>query len=272
MNPSVTQKVRDYRDVIEAVDRAAREIPSLRVVELGKVESAERGYPFYHLALKGAKAGNSKTRPVYISGGIHGDEPGSVWAVLEFLRRYKALPDRYHHFDYTILPCTNPFGYEHNTRRNAAGIDLNRQFRSPSPPIEVQWVKQAVGDRSFQLVMEFHEDVDTPGFYLYELIQKGELSWGREMIARIGEKYPINRNEEIEGMPAEEGLIHRQPGDIDFRKIMEQRADWPQAFYHYANGSRRCYTTETPVHLTREERAEIHLTALDAALRTLWES
>jgi hypothetical protein len=92
------------------------------------------------------------------------------------------------------------------------------------------------------------------------------------MIARIGAKYPVNRNGEIEGMPAEGGLIHRENSDESFRNMLSQRPDWPQAFYHYANGSRRCYTTETPIHLTRDERAEIHLTALDEALRKLWES
>jgi hypothetical protein len=120
--------------------------------------------------------------------------------------------------------------------------------------------------------MEFHEDVDTPGFYLYELTQDGRPSWGREMIERIGANFPINRSEVIEGLPADGGLIHRELADDDFRTMLERRPDWPQAFYHYANGSRRCYTTETPVHLTPEERAEIHLTALDSALQKLWES
>ncbi|MBI3597081.1 MAG: M14 family metallocarboxypeptidase [Nitrospirae bacterium] len=272
MKRAVTQKVRDYREVVQAIDRATQEIPSLRAVELGAVRTETGQYPFYHLTLKGAKTRNPKPRPVYIGGGIHGDEPGGVWAVLEFLKRYRSLPDLYQRFEFTILPCTNPFGYEHSTRKNAADIDLNRQFKNPSPPPEVQYVKKAVGDRPFLLAMEFHEDIDTPGFYLYELTQDGDPSWGREMIARIGAKYPINRNEEIEGLPAEEGLIHRENSDEDFRKMLEQRPDWPQAFYHYANGSRRCYTTETPVHLTREERAEIHLLALDTALRKLWES
>jgi hypothetical protein len=272
MNPSATQKIRDYREVIDAIDRAAREIPSLQAVELGRVETAGKRYPFYHLNLKGAKTGNPRTRPVYIGGGIHGDEPGGVWAVLEFLKRYPSLPELYQRFEFTILPCTNPFGYEHNTRENAARLDLNRQFRNPSPPPEVHFVKEAAAGRPFLLAMEFHEDVDTPGFYLYELTQDGEPSWGREMIARIGAKFPINRNEEIEGMPAVEGLIHRESTNDDFRKMIEQRPDWPQAFYHYANGSRRCYTTESPVHLTREERAEVHLTALDTALQKLWEA
>lgn len=262
--------MRDYREILDAVQRAEREIPSLRAVELGAVETPAGRYPFYHLRLKGAQSGNPETRPVYIGGGIHGDEPGGVWAVLEFLKRYPSLPDLYQRFEFTILPCTNPFGYEHNTRHNSDRIDLNRQFRHASPPVEVQWVKNAVAGRPFLLAMEFHEDVDTPGFYLYELTQRGEAPWGREMISKIGEKYPINRNEEIEGMPAEDGLIHREDEDDDFRKMLEHRTDWPQAFYHYANGSRRCYTTETPVHLTREERAEIHLTALDTALRKLW--
>jgi len=272
MDPGKTKKVRDYREVIDAVDHAAGKIPSLRAVELGTVEASGNRYPFFQLTLKGAKTGNPRNRPVYIGAGIHGDEPGSVWAVLEFLNRYPSLPEWYQRFEFTILPCTNPFGYEHNTRENAARVDLNRQFKNPLPPAEVRYVKQAAAGRPFLLAMEFHEDVDTPGFYLYELTQDGEPSWGREMIARIGERFPVNRNDEIEGMPAEGGLIHRESRDDDFRSMIQQRPDWPQAFYHYANGSRRSYTTETPVHLTREERAEIHLTALDAALQKLWDA
>lgn len=272
MKRAITEKVRDYREVIQAVDRARREIPRLRATELGAVQTEKAQYPFYHLSLRGTKTGNPNPRPVYIGGGIHGDEPGGVWAVLEFLKRYPSLPELYQRFEFTILPCTNPFGFEHNTRENASGIDLNRQFKNPSPPPEVGYVKHAVGDRPFLVAMEFHEDVDTEGFYLYELTQDGDPSWGREIIDRVGAKYPINRNDEIEGLPAGGGLIHRENSDDMFRTLLSERPDWPQAFYHFANGSRRCYTTETPVHLTREDRAEIHLTVLDEALRRLWES
>jgi len=272
MNSIRPNKIRDYREVREAVDRAVQDIPHLRAVDVGPVAAGSAVYPFYQIDLKGADAGNPKNRSVYIGGGIHGDEPAGVWAVLEFLRRYPSLPDLYRHFEYTILPCINPFGYENNTRHNAADTDLNRQFRSPSPPAEVLYVRKAVGARPFQLVMEFHEDVDTPGFYLYELTQPGEPSWGREIIQRIEPKFPVNRNEDIEGLAAEKGVIHRESSDDDFREMLRHRTDWPQAFYHYANGSRHCYTTETPIHLSREDRAEIHLSALDVALHKLWES
>lgn len=265
-------KICDYREVIDAVAQAGRDIPSLRVAELDPIVTPNGRYPFYVVTGKRSNAPDSNRRSVYISGGIHGDEPAGVWAVLGFLKRYHALPERYHLFDFTILPCINPHGYEYHTRENADGVDLNRQFRNPSPPLEVQHVKKVIGNRPFLLTMELHEDVDTPGFYLYELTRKNEPSWGHEMIARIGAKYAINEKEEIEGMPANGGLIHREPGDVDLHQIMERRSDWPQAFYHYANGSRHCYTTETPVFLDREDRVEIHLTAIDVALQKLWES
>ena len=265
----MVNKVRSYREVSRAVTRAAREIPSLQIQEMGPVRMETGGYPFYHLTLTGDKGRNPSPHPVFISGGIHGDEPAGVWAILEFLHRFRSLPELYHRFDYTILPCTNPFGFENNTRQNAYGMDLNRQFRNPSPPVEVQLIKEAVMDRSFSLAIEFHEDVDTAGFYMYELQHDGEASLGREIIDRIGAKYPVNLNDVIEGLSADRGLIHRRNSEEAFRRLIEDRENWPQAFYHFTNGSRHSITTETPVFLSREERIEIHLMALEVALQKL---
>ncbi len=265
------EKVRRYEEIVRAVDRAARALPSLEVVELGVVSAASERYPFYRLTLP-AQAGSAAGVPrVYLSGGIHGDEPGGVWAVLEFLNRFPTLPEPYRRIEYLILPCTNPFGYEHNTRTNADGLDLNRQFRATAPPIEVELVKRAVGPTPFLLAMEFHEDVDTPGFYVYELVQKGFPGMGRKMLSRIGGRYPVNRHSLIEGLPAEDGLIRPAGADGNLTRWIKEREEWPQAFYHFSNGSRYCFTTETPIFLKREERSEIHLLALEVGLQSLWE-
>lgn len=261
--------VRSYQEVIEAVQKADRN-NQVAVSKIGTVEAGPLRYPAYKIRLK-SRSEDPPAASILIAAGIHGDEPGGVWAALEFLKRFPDVPSPYHLFEFTVLPCMNPYGYEHNTRENAQGLDLNRQFRRPDPPKEVQMVKEAVRDRAYPLVMEFHEDVDTPGFYLYELTQNGEPSWGREIIARVGSRFPINRNSEIEGLPAEEGLIYPGSFEIPFREIIEQRHDWPQAFYHYANGTRHCFTSETAISLTRSERAEIHLMALDVAIQKLWE-
>ena len=263
----MARRIRDYQKIEKAIRQASREISSLRVEILDTIRNGTRQYPFYQLTLPGKQT--PLKRSIYLSGGIHGDEPAGVWAVIDFLRRYRKRQDFYRKFEFTILPCTNPFGYEYNTRENGRGIDLNRQFRNASPPAEVRLIKKAVGRRPFHLVMELHEDTDTTGFYLYELHQMEEEPMGREIIERVARKYPINRQEEIEGFVARKGLIRFEARDGSLDRMIHRQKNWPQAFYHYNNGSRSCFTTESPVSLKPKERTDIHLTALDAALKHL---
>lgn len=242
------------------------------VSEIGRIQGGGRTYPVFCARIDAPEAAPGGDVPsVFISAGIHGDEPAGAWAALEFLHRYPRLPELYRAYSFTVLPCTNPFGFENDTRENADGLDLNRQFRDSHPPDEVRLIKSVVGGRAYDLTLEFHEDVDSPGFYLYELTQEGEPSWGREIIEAVGRNHPVNRASEIEGTTAQEGLIQRSDGDSTFRRFVESRADWPQAFYHFTNGTRRSYTTESPVGLSRKDRTEIHLTCLDVAITKRWE-
>ena len=261
--------VRSYQEIIDHVKKL-QDHPRLRGSEIGIIHTGDRKYPLYKIEPKITQDQETPFR-IFLSAGIHGNEPGGVWAVLEFLRRYASLPSFYHNMQFTILPCLNPYGYEFNTRENAEGFDLNRQFRTSHPPMEVRLVKEVVRGWAYNLVMEFHEDVDTPGFYLYELTQNGEPSWGKKIIERVALRFPINMNEEIEETSAHAGLILRQDGNIHFSQIIQNRTDWPQAFYHFTNGTRHYFATETPVFLSRKERVEIHLMALDTALKNLWE-
>src|SRR5438874_5649431 len=65
-------------------------------------------------------------RSLYLSTVIHGDEPAGPLAVRELLRENQ-WPDR---ADIWLCPCLNPTGFPLNRRENAAGIDLNRDYRS----------------------------------------------------------------------------------------------------------------------------------------------
>ena len=77
-------------------------------------------------------------RVALILGGFHGDEPTSV----AIARRLTALladePERARDAAWCIVSPVNPDGYQRRTRRNARGVDLNRNFPTanwaPSSP------------------------------------------------------------------------------------------------------------------------------------------
>src|ERR1700739_93791 len=61
---------------------------------------------------------------VYISTGIHGDEPAGPLAVLQLLQENR-WPEN---ADIWLCPCLNPTGFPLNTSENAQGADLNRDY------------------------------------------------------------------------------------------------------------------------------------------------
>src|SRR5687768_4088372 len=62
---------------------------------------------------------------LYISSGMHGDEPAGPLAVLRLLEE-NDWPDDISLF---VIPCFNPGGFVRNTRENEDGIDLNLDCR-----------------------------------------------------------------------------------------------------------------------------------------------
>ncbi len=255
---------RTYSEVLSAIQEL--ESAPFRIKTVATVPNTDRAYPILSVLVPAATP--TPRAAIYLSGGIHGDEPAGVWAAIEWLRRIAARPPQ-PDFSFLVLPCINPYGYEHNQRVNGSGIDLNRQFRTGEPPAEVRAVRRATDGRRFQLAMEFHEDIDSPGVYLYELARPDEPSWGDHLLARIRSVSPVNDADEIEGLPARGGLISRASMPLPIDHVMRDRTDWPQAFYHYQNGTGHCFTTETPIHLPLADRVQVHLTALETALDCL---
>jgi hypothetical protein len=111
-----------------------------------------------------AELGDPRLPVVSISAGIHGDEPGGVWALLSLVRD-GLLDPRY---SYRLWPCFNPTGFEAGTRRNAEGIDVNRSFGRGGNSPEARAILTANRDRIFELSIDLHEDHEAAGFYLYE--------------------------------------------------------------------------------------------------------
>ncbi len=176
---------------------------------------------------------------VYISAGVHGDEPAGPMAVLDLLRR-KALPDS---INLTLFPLVNPQGLEAGTRENAHGIDLNRDYGTKPLAYETQTQLEWIGDRQFDLTLCLHEDYDGEGFYVYaHSTDKNSPDYAQIAIEAARPFTGIDGRTEIDEMPAKNGKMF-PPVDV----VNPKRQDLPEAlrllFHH---GARVSVTTETP--------------------------
>jgi predicted deacylase len=199
--------------------------------------------------------GSGAPRRVLLSAGMHGDEPAGVETLCEWLETRVSV-QFLQSWEITVLPCLNPWGYEHGTRENGDGRDLNREFNSPHPPQEVRFV-QSVLQQRFDLSLELHADSDSTGYYLYETSQPG-VEIGHRILERVQASMPINLDATIDGKSANAGVIvrPREPGNL---------TRWPMAWYGFAHGVPCSLTLEAGLSpLTIQIQA--HLNAIEAAL------
>jgi protein MpaA len=230
----------------------AEEIP-LKV--LGEIVADGESLPILKLELNPQ---STAKRKVLISGGIHGDEPAGVETICEFLEEKLYIPFL-KDWRITILPCLNPSGYQRNTRNNHEDKDLNRLFKLSSSSTEVEIAQKAL-EPTFDLTLELHEDCDSDGYYLFQKENlHSEPPLGRKILDAIEPIMPINRDSEIEEIPAEDGLIMRlkEPDEMPW---------WPMALYSYHIGCQRCFTLETTPKLPMDVRVKAHLKAIETAL------
>ncbi|EDY82526.1 hypothetical protein VDG1235_2149 [Verrucomicrobiia bacterium DG1235] len=194
---------------------------------------------------------------LYLSAGIHGDEPAGPLALLQLLSDASLPSD----IDIVICPLINPSGFIAKTRENNKGHDLNRDFRHPKNP-ETTAVQQFLSNQApFDLSICLHEDWESHGFYLYSLAPDADQSVPRKILEAVSIVGPIDLSTEIDGSPAESGLIQRQ---VD--QEIKEREDWPEAFYLYSKSPHAHFTTESPSSTPIEQRIKMQTVAVLQAI------
>ena len=252
--------VRSYATVVRRLLRAVEALPGCRLTQIGEAIHRGRAYPLFQATLTVGPPETRRRLHVCVGAGIHGDEPAGVEGMLQWLEQLPTIRRRLPSAELTIFPCLNPSGYVHNRRVNDAGIDLNRQYKNPRAPVEVRAVRRALDGRRFDLSIEFHEDVDSSGFYLYELVERRPI--GEPLIAAASRTLPINHSDQIEGMNARTGIIRRNR-----EVIRRRRSRWPHALYLFHLGTPHCLTFETPVTVPLSRRSAVHARLFTLALQ-----
>jgi murein peptide amidase A len=206
-----------------------------------------------------AKVSQSTREPrVYISAGIHGDEPAGPLAIRQLLQENNWPAG----VGIWLCPCLNPDGFIHNRRENANGADLNRQYLDPQTPetlAHISWLEHQPG---FDLCLCLHEDWEAHGFYIYELNPENRGSLAAEIVNRVSRVCPIDHSELIEGRPAKGGVIRP---NIDPR----DRPQWPESFYLLSHKTRLSYTLEAPSDFPLSMRVSALVTGVNTALESI---
>jgi hypothetical protein len=238
----------EIQEILREIERAAAENNWTRDLVPGPVEffAWRRPVP-------------SPRRRVYISAGIHGDEPAGPLAALQLLRENPWPGDT----ALWLCPCLNPSGFPLNRRENISGIDLNRDYRHPQSAEVRAHVRWLGPQPEFDLSLCLHEDWESAGFYLYELNPDHRPSPAETIIDSVAAVCPVDPSPMIEGRPAQNGIIRPAINPLE-------RPQWPESLYLVSqNKTRLSYTFEAPSDFPLPVRVAALAAAVRAALKSL---
>lgn len=195
---------------------------------------------------------------IYLSSGVHGDEPAPPHALLSLMR--------HNFFDarctWFVCPLINPTGFPRNTRENAQGIDLNRDYKTLATAEVRAHVRWLQSQPNFDLVLCVHEDWEANGFYLYELNPTNRPTLANIMLDAAAVHCPIETATTIDGRESVETGIIRPVSDPLLRDT------WPEAIYLRQHHGVLHYTLESPSRFPLEQRVSALTAAITAAVAT----
>ena len=196
---------------------------------------------------------------VYVSAGIHGDEPAGPLALLEWVGSGFCVPG----IHWQVAPALNPDGLAAGTRANLTGIDLNRDFlkrRTPEISALSAWLASMPPP---DLFLSLHEDCETSGFYFYEINLGADHSdRAAGILDAVRPWFPPQAGPDIDG--------HRPRADgwIDHEPEADEPEGWPEAIFLAKHGCPLSFTFETPSKAPLARR----VAALQAAVRAAFGS
>ena len=147
---------RVYADEVVAKIEALKD--DFLVERYGELSYVPGQYPLYVVK---SRQWNLNLPAIFITGGVHGYETSGVQGAIRFLQT--EARDFADQFNFVVMPCVSPWGYETINRWNPRAVDPNRSFRPDSPSEEAAAVIRYLENASINLLAHFdlHETTDS---------------------------------------------------------------------------------------------------------------
>lgn len=248
MNDLPIHRCHDYAELMRQWQLVVNEA-GLRQRELCRVD----GQRIFWLE---SAAAHASAPAIYISAGVHGDEPAATSGLLAWAQKRVALLRKE---PFLLFPCLNPHGLMTNTRMDQNGLDLNRRFHLADDLVCGAWLRVLHGF-SLRLAICLHEDYDAQGCYVYELSRRTDGLTHAILQKAKSAKIPVDPRSKIDGHDCREGVIKR-------RRPPRNLPGLPEAFVLYQLGCPLSLTFETPSEFALTDRVAAHKRFLDAAIK-----
>jgi len=240
------------------------------VREIGSIRKHLLSKKYYGLYSIEAPADSMDAPTVLLTAGIHGNEPASVDALLEFFEE-GIFQEYSEHISFQACACLNPIGYEKDIHKNARfirRININRDFIDNHRSREAELMKGFLSNphKRYMGVINLHEDnvyesegrfrpSDSPrAFYLYETSKK-EHSIGPDIIGFLSSQgIGTCKKNKVYHDHCEDGVIWTPldaPPDEYMPATLEE-------FLSINKHSEHVLTFETPTCWSHKKRVETH--------------
>lgn len=202
---------------------------------------------------------------VFLSGGIHGNEPAGPETLARLIESLSSDPALYGGVSFEIVPLINPWGWAHDVRHNRDGVDINRDL-APQRSQEARIIAGYLKENRYDLMIDHHEDPSASGFYMYQYAMPSQAVSRKAIAAIRAGGLPIEQNVNMVILKTDDGLI-----DAPMWGIWYMRATGQIGVPNYSRlyNCDNVYTVETATGLDYEQRLSAHQEARQVILGEL---
>lgn len=128
------------------------------LIQYGTLVYGNKSYPLFVLK---SKSWQNDKKNVLITGGVHGYESSGIHGAIQFAKQSAEIYQ--HQYNFIIIPCVSPWGYETINRWNPNAIDPNRSFYTNSPAQEATMLMAYINSLAIEFIahIDLHETTDT---------------------------------------------------------------------------------------------------------------